>query len=69
MMQVGVLEWVCGGGLLDTPIARIPQSLRNEGWAMLSSVVNDCLANQLDVEIAIDHASRLMLRSQRPPQR
>lgn len=40
-MQIGILEWVCGGGLQATPTAEIAKSLLTEGWAMLNAVAQD----------------------------
>jgi len=40
-MRVFIAEYVCGGGLSDTKIESIPASLRREGAAMLSALVDD----------------------------
>jgi hypothetical protein len=37
-MKIFIYEYVCGGGLAGQPL---PESLAREGWAMLSSVVED----------------------------
>ncbi len=43
-MRIFVGEYVCGGGLADTPIDQIPSSLREEGTAMLRAIVSDLSA-------------------------
>lgn len=40
-MKIFVGEYVCGGGLLSDPIESIPDSLRNEGLAMLLAISED----------------------------
>ncbi len=43
-MRVAVLEWICGGGLLSTPLDQIAHSLIGEGQAMLLTIVNGLAA-------------------------
>ncbi|WP_168564127.1 ATP-grasp domain-containing protein [Crateriforma spongiae] len=40
-MRVFVAEFICGGGFLHTSVDGIPESLRREGAAMLSALVED----------------------------
>jgi predicted ATP-grasp superfamily ATP-dependent carboligase len=40
-MRIFVGEYVCGGGLAEQPLEQIPESLRQEGAAMLRAVVSD----------------------------
>jgi predicted ATP-grasp superfamily ATP-dependent carboligase len=40
-MRIFVGEYVCGGGLAGLPLDQIPNSLRNEGAAMLRAIVSD----------------------------
>lgn len=40
-MRIFVGEYVCGGGLSDQSLEQIPESLRQEGAAMLRAVVSD----------------------------
>jgi tyramine---L-glutamate ligase len=53
-MKVGLLEWVCGGGLSDIPIDNISLTLRAEGWGMLTSVATDLIASGHEVVVALD---------------
>ena len=52
-MQIFVGEFVCGGGLSDVELDRIPQSLRREGKAMLDALVSD-LSQFSDTVIPLD---------------
>ncbi len=57
-MQIAVLEWICGGGLLDTPLHQIPPSLIREGQAMLATIVDGLAAaghnERADLIVPID---------------
>lgn len=41
-MKLVILEWICGGGMLQVPVAEIPPSLRQEGWGMVEGLAR-CL--------------------------
>lgn len=41
-MKLVILEWICGGGMLQVPVAEIPASLRQEGWGMVAGLAR-CL--------------------------
>lgn len=43
-MRVAVLEWICGGGLLSTPLDQLAHSLIGEGQAMLLTIINGLAA-------------------------
>jgi tyramine---L-glutamate ligase len=53
-LKIGILEWICGGGLQETDPTQIAESLLNEGRAMLSSVAQDFLNCGHEVITAID---------------
>jgi predicted ATP-grasp superfamily ATP-dependent carboligase len=53
-MKVAVLEWICGGGLVDEPPEQIPAGLRAEGWAMLCTLVDGLRGGGVEVAVAID---------------
>ncbi|MCA9195756.1 MAG: ATP-grasp domain-containing protein [Planctomycetales bacterium] len=57
-MKVTVLEWICGGGLISTPVQQISESLRAEGWLMVDCLVHELLAASHDVTLILD--GRLM---------
>lgn len=44
MTKIFVAEFLCGGGMFDTPLDRIPKSLLGEGTAMWRALVNDVSA-------------------------
>lgn len=52
-MKIAVLEWICGGGLLDVPPEQIDGSLRAEGLAMLNALVSG-LAAEFEVVVPVD---------------
>ncbi len=56
--QVAVLEWVCGGGLLDAPQGEISPGLVEEGHAMLLTIVEGLAAGSdkgaIDVIVPLD---------------
>jgi predicted ATP-grasp superfamily ATP-dependent carboligase len=55
---IAILEWICGGGLLDTPLDQIPPSLIREGQAMLLTIVKGLAAaadnERLELIVPID---------------
>ena len=53
-MQVAILEWICGGGLMDVLPEDVPPTSRAEGWAMLSTLVEGLHAGGLEVAVALD---------------
>ncbi len=53
MVKIAVLEWICGGGLLDLPPKQVDRSLRAEGLAMLSTLVSG-LAEEMEVVVPLD---------------
>ena len=61
-MRIGILEWICGGGLHGTSPEQIPESLLNEGWAMLQAVLEDCASFGHEVTTTVD--PRLFTQSQ-----
>lgn len=52
-MKIAVLEWICGGGLLDIPPEQVDGSLRAEGLAMLRALV-DGLVDEVEVVVPLD---------------
>ncbi len=59
-LKLVILEWICGGGMLQVPVAEIPPSLRQEGWGMVeglarcldwSRVAGKC---ELQLTVAVD---------------
>ncbi|WP_146516952.1 ATP-grasp domain-containing protein [Rubripirellula amarantea] len=52
-MRIFVGEYVCGGGLAELPLEKIPRSLRQEGSAMLHAVVSD-LSEIAEAVIPVD---------------
>ncbi|SMP63357.1 Predicted ATP-dependent carboligase, ATP-grasp superfamily [Neorhodopirellula lusitana] len=52
-MKIFVAEYLCGGGMYDTPVDTIPPSLLREGTAMLRSIVDD-LSRWADVCTPVD---------------
>ncbi|MGB1925144.1 MAG: ATP-grasp domain-containing protein [Rubripirellula sp.] len=52
-MRIFVGEYVCGGGLLQHSIDTLPITLRREGFAMMSALVED-LAEFADIVLPID---------------
>lgn len=53
-MRIGVLEWICGGGLHSLEPTQIPQSLRDEGLAMLRAVADDLVRGGCEVALSLD---------------
>jgi predicted ATP-grasp superfamily ATP-dependent carboligase len=53
-MRIGVLEWICGGGLYSLEPTQIPQSLRDEGLAMLRAVADDLVRGGCEVTLSLD---------------
>ncbi|MDX1929115.1 MAG: hypothetical protein SFV81_21485, partial [Pirellulaceae bacterium] len=53
-MKIGVLEWICGGGLQETDPQQIAESLLNEGQAMLNAVAQDLFNCGHEVITCID---------------
>jgi predicted ATP-grasp superfamily ATP-dependent carboligase len=53
-VRVGILEWICGGGLQDTAIEQISESLMDEGRAMLLAVAQDFVSSGHEVVASID---------------
>ena len=53
-MRVGVLEWICGGGLQEMDLQEISSSLRGEGMAMLLSVAEDLAKAGHEVLLSAD---------------
>ena len=53
-MKIGILEWICGGGLQETDPTQIAESLLNEGRAMLNAVAQDCLSCGHEVVTSVD---------------
>ena len=51
--KIAVLEWICGGGLLDVPPEQIDGGLRAEGLAMLRTLVS-ALAEEVEVMVPLD---------------
>ncbi|MEO8271708.1 MAG: ATP-grasp domain-containing protein [Aureliella sp.] len=52
-VKIAVLEWICGGGLLDIPAAQVAVSLRAEGLGMLNMLVSG-LAAEFEVFVPFD---------------
>lgn len=52
-MRIFVGEYVCGGGLADTPAESVPAGLRQEGAAMLRAIVED-LSAVAETVVAVD---------------
>ena len=61
-MRIGILEWICGGGLQVNEPALVAKSLLNEGQAMLNAVAQDLIGCGHEVTANID--ARLFDRSQ-----
>ncbi len=53
-MRVGVLEWICGGGLQDAEVGGVSASLQAEGMAMLSAVAEDLARGDHEVLLSLD---------------
>ena len=53
-MRIGVLEWICGGGLQTVPSESIPHSLQREGKAMLHAVADGFRSAGHEVVLSID---------------
>jgi predicted ATP-grasp superfamily ATP-dependent carboligase len=53
-VDVFVGEYVCGGGFARKPLERIPESLRREGQAMLTSLIEDFALIANSVHVAWD---------------
>ncbi|MCC7338551.1 MAG: ATP-grasp domain-containing protein [Pirellulaceae bacterium] len=51
--KIAVLEWICGGGLLDVPPEQIDGGLRAEGLAMLRTLVS-ALVEEVEVMVPLD---------------
>ncbi len=56
-LKIGILEWICGGGLLDIAPSQVPESLLREGWAMLSTVAQDFTSCGHEVISSVDARS------------
>ncbi len=59
-MHLGVLEWICGGGLSQLPLDQIPGSLRREGWTMLSALVSDLCRSSSNSKVSTTIDPRLV---------
>lgn len=53
-LRVGVLEWICGGGMSAVPINSVSRSLLREGWLMLSHLAADLLAANQTTVVTVD---------------
>jgi tyramine---L-glutamate ligase len=53
-LRIGILEWICGGGLQYSEPTPIAESLLNEGWAMLRTVAQDFVSCGHDVTTCVD---------------
>ena len=53
-MRIGVLEWVCGGGMSDIAIEHIAASLRAEAISMIRAVADDFTFDGFEVALALD---------------
>jgi tyramine---L-glutamate ligase len=53
-LKIGILEWICGGGLHETDPMQIAGSLLDEGQAMLSAVAQDYLNCGYEVITCVD---------------
>ncbi len=53
-MRVAILEWICGGGLWETPAEQMDAALLMEGWAMLAALAHDFVAGGHQVSACID---------------
>lgn len=63
-MRIGILEWICGGGLQNWELDAIDESLLTEGWAILNAVAQDFEDCGHEVLSSID--SRLVSRLYSP---
>ncbi len=54
MLRIGVLEWICGGGLAAIPVQQIPTSLLREGWLMLAALSSDLQSTELQVVTTVE---------------
>ncbi len=52
-MKIFVGEYVCGGGVVDSPLEQVPLELRREGAAMLRAITQD-IAEMADVVVSLD---------------
>ena len=59
-MQIFVGEYVCGGGLADQNLTDIPQSIRDEGAAMLRAIVSD-LSDVATTVVPLPNQERLIV--------
>ena len=53
LAKIAVLEWICGGGLLDIPSEQVDGGLRAEGLAMLSTLASGLTA-EMEVVVPLD---------------
>jgi len=53
-VQIGVLEWICGGGLQAVASDSIASSLRQEGKAMLRTVAEGFRSDGHEVSLSLD---------------
>lgn len=53
-VRIALLEWSCGGGLLDTAAGHASQNLSAEGWQMLSRLADGLAGAGLDVVVPVD---------------
>lgn len=53
-VRIALLEWSCGGGLLDTAAGHASQNLSVEGWRMLCRLADGLADAGLDVVVPVD---------------
>lgn len=53
-MKIALLEWSCGGGLLDTAAGHASRSLCAEGWQMLTRLADGLVRAGLDAIVPVD---------------
>ena len=61
-MKIFVGEYVCGGGVVDSPLEQVPLELRREGAAMLRAITQD-IAEMADVVFRWTSDSMSILRA------